>query len=196
MNLNKLLEYINKLTSKKNASNLIIVLLIGVLLIVVSNFFKSTSTAATASAGQGNQQPVVKGYSDLNQYEDKRKAEITSILGKIKGIGQVEVGITFDSNEEEIPAINDNTSTTTTNITDNAGGKNTTTQSTSGTTVVTSTNGSDTEPYILKRLTPKVAGIVIVAQGAEKSEIRSSIIAAVSCYFGIPNYKIQVCPMK
>lgn len=45
MNSNKLVEYINKLTSKKNMYNLVVVFLLGVLSLIVSNFFKGQPTA-------------------------------------------------------------------------------------------------------------------------------------------------------
>lgn len=197
MNLKNLQEFLNNLTSKKNAYNLIVVFLVGVLLLLVSSFFKSTSTNTAATATpQTTQQESPSQDRTLSQYERDKKAEVKSMLSKIKGIGEVEVVLTFESGEELVPAINSNTGTSVTDEKDNEGGQRKTTQNTDGETIVMAINGNDTEPYILKRIEPKVAGVVVVAQGADNSETKSNIMQAVSSLFAIPNYKIKVFPMK
>lgn len=197
MDFKKIVENMNKLISKKNTYNFIILFLVGVLILIVSNFFKSTSTGTTPAATPTPDQPAAIGQDkSLSQYESEKRTEIKTILSKIKGIGDVEVGLSFESGEELVPATNTNTGTSVTDEKDNEGGQRKITQDNDGTTVVMSTNGSDSQPFIQKRITPRVAGVVIVAQGAENRDIKSSIVAAVSSLFAIPNYKIQVLPMK
>ena len=49
---------------------------------------------------------------------------------------------------------------------------------------------------MLKRINPKVEGVIIVAEGADDEKIKKDIVLAVSSLFGIPNYKIQVFTMN
>ncbi|NLZ47365.1 MAG: stage III sporulation protein AG [Clostridiales bacterium] len=197
MNSNKLLEYINKLMSKKNMYNLIVLFLIGILLVIVSNFFKGQPTAAVSTAT--DLEDTKTSSSDelqLSATEEKLKQELKSTLSKIKGIGKVDLMINFQCSEEYVPAEEKSTSTSVTNEKDNEGGERKITQDTDGTKIVVSSDGNTTKPVMLKKISPKVEGVIIVAEGAEDEQIRKDVILAVSSLFGIPNYKIQVFAMN
>ncbi|MDT8716583.1 stage III sporulation protein AG [Clostridium sp. 19966] len=198
MDFNKLTELLNKLTNKKNMSNIIILFLAGVLLLIVCDFFKGSSkeynadtnaakTAATAS---------ISGSSDLDASETKLESELKNILSGIKGVGKVDVMIHFSSGEETVPAINSQNGKSTTTETDNQGGKRETTQNNESTTVVMNSDNGENKPVITKKMTPAISGIVIVAQGADDADVKDDITSAVSSLFGIPNYEVSVFSMN
>ena len=58
--------------------------------------------------------------------------------------------------------------------------------------VQTVLTGSGDLPYVVKELTPKVSGIVIMAQGGESPQKASEITAAMEALFGVPAHKIKV----
>lgn len=197
MNSNKLVEYINKLTSKKNLYNLIVVFLLGVLLLIMSNFFKGQPTVAVNTSADLEENKSKSGEEfELSATEEKLKTELKAMLSQIKGIGKVDLMINFECSEEYIPAEEKNTSKSITNEKDNEGGERKITQDTDGTKIVVSTDGNVTKPVMLKKINPKVEGIIIVAEGAEDEKIKKDIVLAVSSLFGIPNYKIQVFTMN
>ena len=197
MNSNKLVEYINKLTSKKNLYNLIVVFLLGVLLLIISNFFKGQPTVAVNTSADLEENKSKSGEEfELSATEEKLKTELKAMLSQIKGIGKVDLMINFECSEEYIPAEEKNTSKSITNEKDNEGGERKITQDTDGTKIVVSTDGNVTKPVMLKKINPKVEGVIIVAEGAEDEKIKKDIVLAVSSLFGIPNYKIQVFTMN
>ncbi|HCW04960.1 MAG TPA: stage III sporulation protein AG [Clostridium sp.] len=197
MNSNKLVEYTNKLTSKKNLYNLIVVFLLGVLLLIMSNFFKGQPTVAVNTSADLEENKSKSGEEfELSATEEKLKTELKAMLSQIKGIGKVDLMINFECSEEYIPAEEKNTSKSITNEKDNEGGERKITQDTDGTKIVVSTDGNVTKPVMLKKINPKVEGVIIVAEGAEDEKIKKDIVLAVSSLFGIPNYKIQVFTMN
>ena len=62
-----------------------------------------------------------KHYS-ISTYEDKQKTELTNILRKIDGVGEVDVMINFESGEEKVAAYDSTNQTTKTEETDTNGG--------------------------------------------------------------------------
>lgn len=197
MNSNKLVEYINKLTSKKNLYNLVVIFLLGVLLVILSNFFKGQPTAAVSTSADVEETKTIRSDEfELSATEEKLKKELKTMLSQIKGIGKVDLMINFQCSEEYIPAEEKNTSKSVTNEKDNEGGERKITQDTDGTKIVVSTDGNTTKPVMLKRINPKVEGVIIVAEGAEDEKVKKDIVLAVSSLFGIPNYKIQVFTMN
>lgn len=200
MNSNKFVEYINKLTSKKNLYNLVVIFLLGVLLVIMSNFFKGQQTAAVSTSADleesKNTNPAGTDEFELSVTEERLKNELKSTLSKIKGIGKVDLMINFQCSEEYIPAEEKSTSKSVTSEKDNEGGERKITQDTDGTKIVVSTDGNTTKPVMLKKINPKVEGVIIVAEGADDEKIKKDIVLAVSSLFGIPNYKIQVFTMN
>jgi stage III sporulation protein AG len=192
MNLKGLMEAVNKLTSKKNAYNIAVVFLLGVLLVMLSNFFKTPPSTVPTTTQEASTNESINTVNDLSRYEDLKKTELKNMLSKIKGIGRVDLMINFECGEEYIPAFNTNGGKSTTIEKDTEGGERRIEQDNNGKEVVVSSNGGKTEPFILKKINPKVEGVIIVAEGADDEKIRKNVIAAISSLFGIPNYKIQV----
>lgn len=194
MDYKKILEAFNKLVSKNNIYNLLIVFLVGVLVLIVSNFFKSTTTTSTAGISENKENQVTN--LQISNYEVSKRAELKNMISKMQGVGQVDVMIYFESGEELVPAVNINNGVSSTKEKDNEGGERNTTQENKGSQVVITSRGGDSEPLILKKNYPKVTGVMILAEGAEDKQINYSITKAVSVLFDIPNNKVNVYPMK
>jgi stage III sporulation protein AG len=163
----------------------------------MSNFFKGQPTVAVNTSADLEENKSKSGEEfELSATEEKLKTELKAMLSQIKGIGKVDLMINFECSEEYIPAEEKNTSKSITNEKDNEGGERKITQDTDGTKIVVSTDGNVTKPVMLKKINPKVEGVIIVAEGAEDEKIKKDIVLAVSSLFGIPNYKIQVFTMN
>ncbi|OPJ63205.1 stage III sporulation protein AG [Clostridium oryzae] len=200
--MNSIQEYLKKITGKKNVYNLIIAILIGIMIILVSDFFLNTSTPTSANVKEvgklssNSDKSSSTDESDINQYEKEKKTELTSLLKKMKGVGDVDVMIYCNEGEELVPATNSNKSDTDTKETDTEGGKRTQKQKNDDKTVVTSSDDGGSTPFIVKKISPQITGVVVVAEGADDDEIKQSITTAVSGLFGIPGYQVYVYPMK
>lgn len=134
-----------------------------------------------------NNQEINKDYTDV---EEKKLKEI---LSNIKGVGNVEVMITYESTKEIVPALN---TTESNDITegDNSNGTDTIRSRTDSTKSVVISNSN--EVIILKEIQPKVKGVMVVAEGVDNIVVKNNIINAVSALFDIPINKIVVFDKK
>ncbi|OFI07593.1 hypothetical protein CLOACE_01970 [Clostridium acetireducens DSM 10703] len=204
MNFKNIMKKIKKINFNKNTSNMIILFLLGILLIIGSNLLKPSpkkdisrlafnSKDKNEKSEDNEYEKTIKSEGD---YENTVKNELKNILSKIQGVGIVEVMIYFESGEEQVPAMNINDSINSTEENDNEGGKRNTTQKNNGSTVVITNSGSDSKPLIVKKIKPKVTGVVVVAEGAEEKVTELRITKAVVDLFNVPEEKVNVYPMK
>jgi stage III sporulation protein AG len=196
MNFKKLIDYINNHSSKKNLYNLVIVFLIGVLLLIITNFFSSTTGTASEPTNASVEQSIQLTNAEYANYEANKRKELENILSQMQGVGRVQVMIHFSSGEELVPAINIQQGQSSTTERDTEGGERRTIQDNNGTNVVITNKGSNTEALILKRVYPKITGVVVVAEGAEDNQVRLQIISSITKLFELPANKVDVYPMK
>ncbi|MDV3429085.1 MAG: stage III sporulation protein AG [Bacillota bacterium] len=178
------------LKENKKLSNILIIVIAGLLLILIGDFI--TSGSSKKSPGESE----TAGVKVITDYEESKKAELKNILEKTKGVGNVEVMLTFESGEEAVPAVNETDSVSDTKEQDNSGGTRTTTQKNSGSTVVMQSENGNSQPLIIKTYKPKVTGVYIVAEGAANNLTELEIKGIVSKLFDISTDKVSVMPMK
>jgi stage III sporulation protein AG len=196
MDHKKLIENLNKLLSKNNLYNILVVFLVGVLVLILANFFNSSSKETNATATTTKEDKVLITEEDFKNYEISKKSDLKSMLSKMKGVGQVEVMIAFEGGEELVPAMNINDGTNNTNEKDNQGGERENKQVNKGSQIVMSTKDGESVPVILKKYNPKIIGVMIVAEGAQDKQIQLDIKNAVGTLFAIQTNKVNVYPMK
>ena len=188
-----------KITKKSNKFTYMIILIIiaGVMILVVSYFNDSTPTFLNLSNDTTFQENKrEENLSTSTTYQDKVKNELKNILSKVKGVGEVDVIIHFEGGEELIPALDSEKSNTVTEERDSNGGNSVNNNNKDGTKVVMSSQGSSTEPLILKTYNPKIIGILIVAEGADDTRLSYELTKIVSSLYDISESKVSVIPMK
>jgi len=183
---------LNTKIGKKGLSNLLILFLIGILILITINFF-STSKIQNNSDQNQTQSPDLKSVDD---YESSVQTKLKNTLEQIEGVGKVEVMVSFECGEEQVPALNITDSTNNTEEKDTEGGTRNTTQNNNGSTVVITNDGSKSEPLIVKTYKPKVTGVCVVAEGADNKLTELRISKAVINLFNITDDKVNVYPMK
>jgi stage III sporulation protein AG len=214
MDLKKWLEKLKKSDDEKDTlgkkvmPNLLIVLLAGVLIVMMVSSYKATSLpsvqALNSNGGSnkgdsktdGNAAVTTSSDKVSQDYETAVQDKLKQTLEKIDGVGKVDVMVSFESGEEQVPAVNINDSTSTTQEKDTEGGTRSTTQKNDGSTVVITNQGDKSEPLIVKTYKPKVSGVCVVAEGAEEKVTELRISKAVVNLFNIPENKVNVYPMK
>lgn len=188
-----------KITKKSNKFTYMIILIIiaGVMILVVSYFNDSTPTFLNLSNDTTfKENKREENLSTSTTYQDKVKNELKNILSKVKGVGEVDVIIHFEGGEERIPALDSEKSNTVTEERDSNGGNRVNNNNKDGTKVVMSSQGSSTEPLILKTYNPKIIGILIVAEGADDTRLSYELTKIVSSLYDISESKVSVIPMK
>ncbi len=201
MDKQKINKEINKLMKNNKFVNCIIVLLVIVFLwLTVSAFSDNGFNLAAKDNVPRGAQEVNGNQSDYNEfiksYEEKQKEELTDILTKIDGVGEVSVMISFESGQVQVPAFNSTTQISETKESDTQGGTRDINQQNDGNTIVMSTNNNSNEPFIIKTYNPPVVGVVIVAEGAESNKVKYDIQMAICALYDLTFDKVNVYPAK
>lgn len=170
-------------------------LLVGILLLVIAiPDGKDTDVPETSSDGSG-------GAIDSQAYIAGLEEELKQILGKMEGVGEVDVMITMESSAEKVVEKDRESSTDSQTETDSQGGSRKTEQgSQKESTIFSGGSGSafsDTgsagqSPYVTKETAPSVEGVIVVADGGGDAVVRKNITECVQALFGIDTHKIRI----
>ena len=110
--------------------------------------------------------------------EDKLK----TILGKIKGAGDVEVMLSVDGGKSVLLASDSQTTT--------VSGKNSeTTTSVVASPIILESSGS---PMVIGEVLPNITGVVVVSSGAKDVQVRLNILSAVKTLLNLEETKIVI----
>ncbi|EMT40397.1 hypothetical protein JCM16816_12370 [Thermoanaerobacter brockii subsp. lactiethylicus] len=194
MDFDKLKDKLLK-DNKKLVENLTVIFLIGLILLIGA----SALSKPRPSNSNDNKELVLVNQkeSSSEDYAQKLEKDLKNILSKIEGVGNVEVLITLNSDEEVVAAMDVVESSTTTNEKDSSGGIRETIQTESNNRVVTSQDTSgQNAPIVLKRIMPEIRGVIVVADGAKDPRLRYELSSAVQTALGIPAYKVKVISSK
>lgn len=187
--------------------NLLILILSGVLLFIIAlptkgsdNGKKTGQTDSGREAqqetgsGQGGGYTASEYVSDAD-FASELETRLEGVLSQMSGVGKVKVMITLQSSEELVVEKDEPTDRSNTNESDSAGGNRIITQVESAPSTVFRTNGSESEPYVVKTLSPRVEGVVVVAQGAGNGTVNQNITEMVQALFGVEAHKVKVVKM-
>ena len=194
--------------------NLLILVLLGVLLFIIALPVKKEDPAAKdtgmeiteqynagilTSSGQQNvaqQDTVYVGTQavtagSMEEYAAYLEGKLKKMLESVRGVGEVEVMITLESSEERIVEKDMTAERSQTEEQDSAGGTRTVSSSNTGYQTVYQ-EGSQGSPFVVKTITPKVEGVLVVAEGAGKGNMTGEITQVVQALFGVEAHKVKV----
>lgn len=195
-------DKMSNILKQKNITNLIILLLLVIMFYLVVSYFTGVNNITKSE--KTNLEKVSKEDMNSNSqkdsevlsYQEKQEKDLERILGKINGVGSVDVVINFQSSEVKVPAVDNSSQKSTTEETDSEGGTRVNSQETDGDKIVMSNSSNGSEPVILKTEKPEVLGVMVVAEGAEDSKIKYEITKAISSLYNISVDKVNVLAMK
>lgn len=191
---------------KKRVSTIRWLLLVGLagLAIMILNSYMHVEEADSISeirASPMTQEEKVFGNkeyeaSEFEEYEGRYETRIKEILEHIVGVGELDVMVTIDSTEELVIERNTQQTQQITNEKDQDGGTRHITNITRNGEVVLYQISGDQTPIILKKIKPKIRGVLVVAKGAENLTVKKLITQAVERGLGVPSHHISVIPRK
>jgi stage III sporulation protein AG len=173
----------------------------GVAIMLLGTFFQPDGKASITSPGKSEtSQDVMASKNDTTnsmfEYERETEKRLEKILANISGVGQVSIMVSIESTEEIVVDKNRTQRNQTTKESDTKGqSREITEQSDQDQTVIIKEGGGE-QPLVLKTIKPKVAGVLVVAEGATSLKVVAMIREAVQRALGIPSYKIDVQPKK
>lgn len=161
---------------KKKMFGLMILVVIAIFLLIVSQMLGSSSPQEEdASAATGT--PTVNS-GDVCREVERGLAET---LSKIEGAGEVSVIIKWHSSTVREYAYNEDDTT-----------RNDGEAMDTGTKREMVLLGGNKTPVVIREILPEIEGVLIVASGGHRAEIREELANAAAIYFNVGAHKIQV----
>lgn len=197
-----------KLKGRLTKDNFLIMALLGILLLVIA--WPAKQAEKESESGQWDSESATLDLQNRTEaafeedgaeqysvpgYAAYLEASLEQLLSTMDGVGQVQVMVTLEDNGEKIIEKDLTTSRQGTTEVDSAGGsRNTTDISEQESTVFTGGSSSE-EPFIRQVKYPKVAGVVVSAEGGGNAQTVQKITKAIQALFGIEAHKIIIVKM-
>ena len=205
-------KHIRKKDIKKwlTRDNMIILVLSGVLVFIIAMPMESRDEVKQEGVGAspyttaepekpGNTAETDETQSaaamDEEEYLAYQEKRLTEALANVAGVGRVQVMITLKSSREAVVERETPVSRSATNETDSQGGSRVISQVETGDSVVYRSEGTDSEPFVIKTLTPEIEGVLVVAEGAGSGTVNRTVTAIVQALFGVEAHKVSVVKM-
>jgi stage III sporulation protein AG len=136
------------------------------------------------------------GRDELVDLEREIGNKLERTLSLIQGTGAVRVAVTLEAGPEAVPVINSRVQETTTDekAGDSSTRRSNTTQKDQSSVVTR--DGSRDSLALLKRSRAQIAGVLIVAEGAQEITVRARIHEAAVTALGIAAHRVSVVPAE
>lgn len=188
-------ELIDKFKEGKGISKeqLIVLFLTGVLLMVIAWPTKREEKGTKLEAENTKIERTGEGHPgnrDLEEYVKREEEKLERLLESVAGVGKVRVMITVHSSEKLVVEKDRDYEKKQTKEEDSGGGKR---------EIWETKNEEKTvyeEPLVVQRLLPEIKGIAIVAQGAEKNDVKDTLTELVVTLYGLETFQVRVAGMK
>ena len=206
------MEILKKWKEQIGLPKLMIALLAGIFLVVSSLPFggkeeagernsgtdKNVSDDSGSGDGEGISESEAEGVAAaaMDEYVRLQEKRLREILENVEGVGRTDVMITLAASEEKKTLKDEDNKDDYTKENDSAGGQRISESSQMENETVLIENGQGKEPYVVQITSPKIQGIVVVAQGSDNSSVDAEIIRAAQALFSIESHKIMVMKRK
>ncbi len=185
--------------TKRKIENLIVFLIILIVTIVAINMIWKEDKK------EAKQEENANAYKTLASAEEAKNIENTgndlekrleTILGRINGVGEVKVLITYSESNKTVAMYNENLKQSSTEENDTSGGTRKITETDTSKEIIYKEENGEKVPITEQIIMAKIEGAVITAKGAGNANVKANIIQAVEAATGIPTHKIQVFEMN
>jgi len=179
---------------------LILIGCLGAALMILSSFFSVNGKCRGDSSSadlKGDSVPAAAfGNKDMTMqdYEEMYESQLRDVLGKIVGVENVSVMVNLESSEETVVEKDRRETEQVTEESDKKGGTRKINEHTVEDKVVLYRTDEGEKPIVVKRIKPRVRGVLIVAEGAEDLKRKALIIEAVQRVLDVPVHRISVMP--
>lgn len=162
---------------------IVLMALAGILLLVLSMPQKQES--------QVEKEESKLQITENDAYIEAMERKLEETLRTIAGVGKVEVMLTLESSKEAV--LNKDTQTEQEKMKEDTKSNDVIKENEE--TVLTENSGNQ-QPYIIKEIEPKVAGVVVVLEGGGNPVIVKEVTEAVQVLFHLEVNKIKVLKME
>ena len=189
---------------KIKKDQIVILFLTGVLLLVIALPERKTGQEDTAEFDAGETDTALSEDMTEREYVSYMERHLEGILSQMKGVGDVTVMITLKESAEKVVEKDVEYSGESVSEEDSQGGVRKTENESRGETTIyfgnggsgglrgSSFEGAEQNPYVRKKRTPRVEGVVVVANGGDDAVVIQNITESVQALFGIDTHKIRI----
>lgn len=139
---------------------------------------------------------VLAPISGRSDYKDRLEKDLMDRLRRVRGVKDVSVMVTLESGPVYDHAENRQTTERDTVEEDGGGGSRQIKERIINTQTVLTRDGSGESALVTQEFFPRIAGVLVIARGAESPVIREQITLAVSAALHLPVHRISVLPME
>lgn len=172
---------------------LLIFFLVGVLLLVIALPSGTKEKEKDSRHSEIDGEEAVGTQAEEQDYARYLERRLEETLSQLDGAGNVRVMVTLQSSAQKIVEKDTQGERDAITEEDSQGGRRTS-ENTSHqeTTVYEGVGEKSQEPYVSKELTPRVEGVVVLAEGGENALVKRNITEAIQALFGIDTHKIRI----
>ena len=182
--------------SKKKIENLVFLIVILIVTVLILNFILKSDKSSIKEEKSTSKVLANNDIDEEESFSNNTQKQLEKILSTIKGVGKVNVYISYSESSKTIAMYDEKTTTSSTEETDSSGGlRNTTSTQTQKDVIFSEKDGSQV-PMTQKVVMPTIEGAIVTAQGAKNANIKTNIINAVKSATGLSIDKIQVFEME
>ncbi len=165
---------------------------------VAGGFLAGSDTDVAGASTSSGMEGIGAGEAlgEMEQYASNMERKLKDMLEHMEGVGEVEVMVTFQSSKELVLEKERPVTRSNTNENDAEGGSRTVYEVESGDATVYASDGTVQVPYVVKTISPKVEGVVVVAQGAGTARVSKEVTEAVCALFDLEAHKVKVIRAK
>jgi len=193
------MKYLSKYLNPKDRKIIIYLVMIvasGAMLMILGRNSPEPSTVEPPITNESPEEAIPVIGTTYARPERALEKELEEFLSLVAGAGEVRVMVSALGDRETVFAM-DSTSSRSHMIEEDAGGgtrdqRQYSTQE--QTVIITDRNGID-QPLVLREISPRVEGIVIIAKGGDDPFVRDALTRAAMAVLGVEAHKIQVLPM-
>lgn len=172
-------------------NQILILLLCGILLMIIAVPVKEKGEDGERNYTENNKRLQNASDSDSAQYAQYLERELEQILSQMEGVGKVSCMVTLSQSAEQVIEKDMEISDDVVTETDSQGGTRTTNQS-SRTEATIYNKEEDGSPYVRKEISPKVEGVLVIAEGGDNALVVKNITESLQALFGIESHKIRI----
>lgn len=188
--------------NKKKIENLVVFVVLLIITVIAVNVILGDNKKPDTNNSQNNAYKQLASetqiYSNISESSEYNlEEELENTLSKISGVGQVKVMITYSETSETVPLYNETIKESTTQETDTNGGIRTIISTDNSKEIIyEEQSGGSRVPITKKIILPKIEGALVIAEGANNTNIKIALIDAVIAITGLPTHKVQVFQMN
>lgn len=186
--------------SKKKLPWILALGFLGIILLVVPSFRVKKEVEQEPlplhPTNQNVSEPKLSDEASMQDYENKYEIELATVLSRIVGVDDVSVLVNLDSSEEEVFATDVRETEQVTNEADKRGGNRSISQNSNDKKTAYYRTENGDKPVVVKKLKPRVRGVLVVARGVENLQVKAIVIEAIQRTLDVPMHRISVLPRK